>query len=101
MENPDIVLSEERILGQLRDCNERYIDNAAAGYIVGCIIGLLISNWLYGILIASHFSYADRNFPVAPLLGILLFVLATVTVAVYAPSKRMRNMELTKIINEL
>lgn len=74
---------------------------AATGCTVGCIIGLLISTWLYDILIAAHFSYAIWNVPVAPLLGIFLFVLAAVIVAVYAPSKRMRNMEITEIINEL
>lgn len=74
---------------------------AAAGCILGCIIGLLISKWLYNVLIAAHFSYAVWNAPVAPLLGIVLFVLATVIAAIYIPSKRMRNMEITEIINEL
>lgn len=74
---------------------------AAAGCIVGCIIGLLINKWLYGILIAAHFDYAVWNVPAAPLLGILLFVLTTVLAAVYAPAKRMRNMKITEIINEL
>lgn len=73
----------------------------ATGCIVGYIIGLLVSKWLYDILIAAHFSYAFWNVPVTPLLEILLFVLATVIVAVYAPSKRMHNMEITEIINEL
>ncbi len=74
---------------------------AATGCIAGCTMGLLISKWLYDILITAHFSYAVWNVPVASLLGILLFVLATVIVAVYAPSKRMRHMEITEIINEL
>ncbi len=74
---------------------------AATGCIAGCVIGLLISKWIYGILITAHFSYAIWKVPVAPLLGILLFVLATVILAVYAPSKRMRDMEITEIINEL
>lgn len=29
MKNPDVVLSQERILGSLWDCNENYIDNKA------------------------------------------------------------------------
>lgn len=74
---------------------------AATGCTVGCTIGLLISKWLYHILIASHFSYAVWNVPAVPLLGILLYVLATIIVAVYAPSKRMCSMEITEIINEL
>ena len=74
---------------------------AVIGCIVGCIIGLLISKWLYNFLIEAHFSYAVWSLPVIPLFGILLFVLATVSVAVYAPLKRMHNMEITAIINEL
>lgn len=74
---------------------------AAAGCIAGCVIGLLISKWIYDILIAAHFSYAIWNAPVIPLLGILLFVFLTVTVAVYVPSKRIRNMEIAEIISEL
>lgn len=74
---------------------------AAAGCIVGCIIGLLINKWLYDILIAAHFDYAVWKAPAAPLLGILLFVLTTVLTAVYAPAKRMRNMKITEIINDL
>jgi hypothetical protein len=62
---------------------------------------LLISKWLYNFLIKAHFSYAVWNAPAAPLLGILLFVFATVIAAVYAPAKRMHNMEITEIINEL
>lgn len=74
---------------------------AVTGCILGCIIGLLIHKWIYNILIAAHFRYAVWNVPVIPLFGILLLVLATVITAVYAPSKRMCNMEITEIINEL
>lgn len=74
---------------------------AATGYIAGCIIGLLISKKLHDILIGSHFSYTVWNVPVTALFGMLLFVLAAVIAAVYAPSKRMRNMEITEIISEL
>lgn len=74
---------------------------ATTGCIVGCMIGLFISKQLFNILIATHFSYAVWNVPVIPLLVILLFVFLTVIIAVYAPAKRIRNMEITEIINEL
>lgn len=74
---------------------------AITGCIVGCIMGLLISKWLFDFLIAPHFSYAIWNMPVTALLGIVLFAIAAVIVAVYAPSKRICNMEITEIINEL
>lgn len=74
---------------------------AAAGCIVGCILGLLVHKWLYDILILPHYGYATWNIPIIPLLGILLFVLATVIAASYAPSKRIRNISVIETINEM
>ncbi len=74
---------------------------AAAGCFTGCVIGLLISRWIYSVLITSHFTYAAWRVPVIPLLGIVLFVLGAVCMAVYVPAKRLCGMEITEIINEL
>ena len=74
---------------------------ALTGGLVGCAAGLLIYKLLYDILIISHFSYAALSLPAAPLLIILFFVCMAAIAAVYAPAKRMRNMEITEIINEL
>ena len=74
---------------------------ALTGGLVGCAAGLLIYKLLYDILIISHFSYAALSLPAASLLIILFFVCTAAIAAVYAPAKRMRNMEITEIINEL
>ncbi|MDD3362505.1 MAG: FtsX-like permease family protein [Hespellia sp.] len=74
---------------------------ALFGCAVGCIVGLLLSKLFYDNLITTQFSYAVWTFPVAPLAVILLFVLAAAIAAVYAPSKRIRNMAVTDTINEL
>ena len=74
---------------------------ALTGGLVGCAAGLLIYKLLYDILIISHFSYAAISLPAAPLLIILFFVCMAAIAAVYAPAKRMRDMEITEIINEL
>lgn len=74
---------------------------ASTGCITGCTIGLLISRWIYGVLITSHFSYAVWRVPAASLAGVHLFVLAAAAVSVYAPSKRLCRMEITEILNEL
>ena len=74
---------------------------AVSGCAVGCIIGLLVSKQLYDYFIAARFSYANWNIPVVPLVIILLFVVAAAIAAVYAPAKRIRNMAVTDIINEL
>ncbi|MBS7008131.1 ABC transporter permease [Anaerostipes sp.] len=74
---------------------------AISGCIAGCAAGLLISRWLYGILITSHFQYAVWSVPVVPLLIILILVFAAAAAAVWAPAKRIRNISVTETINEL
>lgn len=74
---------------------------ALSGCIVGCIIGLWISKAIYYFLITSHFHFAAWSLPAGDLAIILLFVLAAAIAAVYAPSKRIRNMAVTETINEL
>lgn len=74
---------------------------ALSGGMVGCGAGLLIYRQLYNLLILSHFSYAVCSLPVKPLLVILLFAGTAASAAVCAPAKRIRNMEITEIINEL
>lgn len=74
---------------------------AGLGCVIGCVIGLLISNRLYGFLITEHFPYALWHFPINSLIIILVFVSAAAFAAVYAPSKRIRNMEITNAIKNL
>ena len=74
---------------------------AALGCAVGCIIGLPLSKLLYDSLIARHFPYAVWDFPIGALGIILVFVLLAAAAAIYAPSKRIRNMSITEAINEL
>lgn len=74
---------------------------ALSGCAVGCIVGLLISKLLYDTLITSHFNYATWSVPVIPLLIIILFVFIASVAAIYAPSKRIRNISVTEMINEL
>lgn len=74
---------------------------AISGCIVGCVIGLLISKVLYDTLITAHFGYAVWSLPVVPLIIILLFVSIAAVGAVYAPSKRIRNISVTETLNEL
>jgi len=74
---------------------------ALSGCIIGCASGLLLSKLLYDILITTHFSYAIWSLPVTSLMIILLFVFAAAVAAVYAPSKRLRNMAINDTINEL
>lgn len=74
---------------------------AALGCAVGCMIGLPLSKMLYDFLITEHFPYAVWHVPIASLGIILLFVSLAAVVAVYAPAKRIRNMQITATINEL
>ncbi|MHC1723909.1 MAG: ABC transporter permease [Aminipila sp.] len=74
---------------------------ALSGGVVGCAVGLLVSKLLYDNLIIAHFNYATWNIPVIPIMIILLFVFVAAMAAVYAPSKRIRNISVTETINEL
>lgn len=74
---------------------------ALSGCAIGCVIGLLVSKLLFDTLITDHFSYATWSVPIVPLAIILLFVFVAAIVAVYAPSKRIRNISVTETINEL
>ena len=71
------------------------------GCVVGCGFGLPFSKLLYDFLITEHFSYAVWSFPVSLLAIIILFVVFAAILAVYAPTKRIRNMEITETINDL
>lgn len=72
-----------------------------SGCIVGVLIGLFISKLLYDNLITTHFSYAVWNIPTASITIVLVVVTITTFLAVYAPSKRIRNMVVTDTLNEL
>lgn len=74
---------------------------AGLGCVIGCVIGLFISNRLYGFLITEHFPYAVWHFPISSLAIILVFVSLAAFAAVYAPSKRIRSMEITDTIKNL
>ncbi|WP_346939598.1 FtsX-like permease family protein [uncultured Clostridium sp.] len=74
---------------------------ALSGCAVGCAVGLLVNKLLYDNLITTHFSYATWSLPVIPIMIILLFVFVAAIAAVYAPSKRIRNISVTETINEL
>ncbi|MCM1305647.1 MAG: FtsX-like permease family protein, partial [Butyrivibrio sp.] len=72
---------------------------AVFGCIFGCGIGLPLSKWMYDFLVTAHFYYFTWSLPVGQIGVILLFVFAAALVAVYAPSKRIRNMVVTETIN--
>ena len=74
---------------------------ALSGCAVGCAVGLLISKLLYDNIITTHWNYATWSLPVIPIMIILLFVFVAAITAVYAPSKRIRNISVTETINEL
>ncbi len=73
---------------------------AVSGLIVGFTFGIPLSRFLYKLLITRHFGIT-WHLPVILLGIIILFVLASATMAVRAPAKRMREMAITDTINNL
>lgn len=71
------------------------------GCVAGCAVGLPLSKWMYDYLITSHFYYFTWQMPTGQLVIVVTFVFAAAVAAVYAPAKRIRDMEITEAINEL
>ena len=74
---------------------------ALSGCIVGCVVGLPLHKFLYDFLITSHFNYFTWSVPVGLLSIIVIFILVSVAAAIYAPSKRIKNMVVTELISGL
>ena len=72
---------------------------AVLGCIIGIIAGLPLNRQLFETLVTSHFG-DSWQFPFAPIAVILILVAVSCAAAVYAPSKRIRNMAITDTINE-
>ncbi len=70
------------------------------GMAVGDIFGLLLHYQFYEKAILTHFG-GHWKVPVSALGVILLLVCVSCLIAIYAPSKRMENMAVTEMINEL
>ncbi len=73
---------------------------AVFGMMVGSILGLVLHYLIYAKLVISHFG-GTWKIPVASMGIILLLVLASCVAAVYAPAKRIRNMAITDVLNDM
>lgn len=73
---------------------------AVFGIMVGSILGLVLHYLIYAKLVISHFG-GTWKIPVASMGIILLLVLASCVAAVYAPAKRIRNMAITDVLNDM
>ena len=73
---------------------------AFSGLIAGSAIGIPLHYFLYTRLVTRYFGKI-WHLPVTMLCVIVMFVVICAAIAVYAPAKRMRNMAITKTINDL
>lgn len=78
---------------------EAYI-YAVSGLVVGCGIGLPLSRFLY-IRLITRYMGIEWHFPILWFGIVFVFIFVSAVIAVYAPAKRIRNMPVTAIINEL
>ncbi|MFT8348066.1 ABC transporter permease [Clostridium saccharoperbutylacetonicum] len=72
-----------------------------SGCIVGVVVSLFINKLLYDKLITAYFNYATWSIPIMHIIIVLLVIAITAIAAIYAPSKRIRNMTVTDTINEV
>ncbi|MDE7232726.1 MAG: ABC transporter permease, partial [Lachnospiraceae bacterium] len=73
---------------------------AVCGLIIGCAAGLYLHRLLTVKLIIEHFGGAWK-IPFEPIAIIILIFVSACVVAVYTPSKNIKNMAITDTINEL
>ena len=73
---------------------------AAFGCVIGCAVGLYLNKTIYEAFITAYFGEI-WHITVREIAIILLFIFASVVMAVHAPAKRMRNMEITATINDM
>ena len=73
---------------------------AICGTAAGIILGLLLHYLIYAKVVITHFG-GLWNIPFTAIAIVLLLVVFSCIVAIYAPAKRIRNMAITATINEL
>ncbi len=73
---------------------------AAAGLCVGCAAGIPLYKFLYYHMITAYWG-TPWKVPHAAVTVIVLLIVLAVVMAVYAPAKRIRNMSVADVINEL
>ena len=73
---------------------------AICGTAAGIILGLLLHYLIYEKIVLTHYG-GSWNIPFATIAIVLLLVVFSCIVAIYAPAKRIRNMAITATINEL
>jgi len=72
---------------------------AVLGCIIGIMIGMPLNKRIFEVMVTSHFG-EPWTFPYIPIAVILILVFVSCIAAVYAPSKRIKNMSITDTINE-
>ena len=72
---------------------------AICGTAAGIILGLLLHYLIYAKIVITHFG-GSWNIPFATIAIVLLLVVFSCIVAIYAPAKRIRNMAITATITE-
>lgn len=73
---------------------------AICGTTAGIILGLLLHYLIYTKIVITHFG-GSWNIPFTTIVVVLLLVIFSCIISVYAPAKRIRNMAITETINEL
>lgn len=90
-----IGMSKKQTAGMIRSEALTY---AISGCVSGTVLGVLLSKWLYGFLITSHFSYAKWQLPIAELAVVLVFFFLSVAAGTYGPIKKVKSMSVTETL---
>ena len=73
---------------------------ASIGCGIGCVLGLQLNKFMFEKFITEYFG-ETWHIPFG-MIGIIIFiVMVSVVVAVYVPTKRIRNMDISACISEV
>lgn len=73
---------------------------AVSGLIIGYMAGLYLHRMIMEKLLFTHFG-GSWSIPFKPIGIVMVIIACSCAIAVYTPSKRIKNMAITETINEL
>lgn len=74
---------------------------AASGCAAGLVLGLILSGWLYKVLVTAHFPYAHWYLPLGELAIIAAFFALSVAAGISSPVKRLNGLSVTETVSQL
>ena len=74
---------------------------ACSGCLIGLLLGLPLSRWIYTVLITGHIAYAPAwSLPLGRILTVLIFIGISAVLGTVIPLRRIRSMSIIEMTSE-